>query len=306
MSNKIKLLIVIFIIIDIIIFFYIFNVYRDEQDEFYNKVDPNIVNSLKTFRTSNPLKILNVEGLNWEYISIGNGSKTILFLHGMTGAYDIWWQQIDVLKNKYRIIALTYPQVKSLAQIEKGIVAILEAENIQNFNVIGTSMGGYIAQYLMAKYPSRIQRVILSNTFPPNDLIRKKTYILGKLLPYLPQSIIFFQFKRNFNNTIYPSSNYNQLTLAFLNEFIHKRTTKDHLVGRYYCIIEQFIPLKEYLIPVMIIESDNDPLVEVSLRNLLKETYKEAMVYTFKDAGHFPYLNYPDEYTKIIDNFYSK
>jgi len=58
-------------------------------------------------------------------------------------------------------------------------------------------------------------------------------------------------------------------------------------------------------IPVMIIESDNDPLVAPILRAELKTTYPSAIVHTFTGAGHFPYLNRAEEYNRILDSFFS-
>ncbi|MFU8773841.1 MAG: alpha/beta fold hydrolase, partial [Anaerolineales bacterium] len=56
-------------------------------------------------------------------------------------------------------------------------------------------------------------------------------------------------------------------------------------------------------IPVMIIESDNDPLLDETLRNKLKETYPTARVITLSDVGHFPYLNMASEYTRLLEGF---
>lgn len=274
-------------------------------DELYIKVDPAIVTSLRSFRQANPPKRLQVDGATWEYIATGEGQETILFLHGMTGAYDIWWQQIDALKDQYRIISVTYPPVRSLEELETGILAVLRKEGVKGFNVVGTSLGGYLVQYLIAQHPDSVQRAVLSNTFPPNDLIAEKNRTLGTILPYLPEWLVLSVFRGNFQKTIYPTSGNDELTLAFLNEISYGRISKVQLVGRYYCVIEKFTaPTPK--IPVMIIESDNDPLVELTLREQLKATYPDATVYTFSGAGHFPYLSRAREYTRLLVDFLSK
>jgi len=80
---------------------------------------------------------------------------------------------------------------------------------------------------------------------------------------------------------------------------------REQFISRYYCVIEHFNPpdIGILKIPVMIIESDNDTLVEEVLRRKLKETYPTAEVSTLKGAGHFPYLNRPDEYSEILRGF---
>jgi len=62
------------------------------------------VASLLAFRNEHPPQQIEVEGVAWEYISFGQGDETILFLHGMTGAADIWFQQMVAFGEDYRVI----------------------------------------------------------------------------------------------------------------------------------------------------------------------------------------------------------
>lgn len=304
MRSKLKWIVPLLMIVGLSVL-YLWPVPRVPFNELYAGVDPALVNALQSFRQVNPPQQLQIDGATWEYVAIGQGQESVLFLHGMTGAYDIWWQQIDSLKGQYRIISVTYPPVKSLEELEKGVLAILEAEGVREFNVVGTSLGGYFAQYLIAKHPEKIQRAVLSNTFPPNDLLAEKNRTLGTMLPYLPEWLVLSVFRDNFQKIIYPTSGNDRLTLAFLNEIGYGRMSKAQLVGRYYCVIEKFTASTPTM-PVMIIESDNDPLVEQTLREQLKATYPNAAVHTFSGAGHFPYINRAQEYTKLLLDFLSK
>ena len=97
------------------------------------------------------------------------------------------------------------------------------------------------------------------------------------------------------------------MVLAFGLEQTGGRMSKEQIIGRFHSVIDPFIaPDVDRLgIPVMIIESDNDPLVEPVLRSELKTTYSSAEVHIFTGAGHFPYLNRAEEYTRIIDDFFA-
>lgn len=304
MTSKLKWIVPLLIILCLNVL-YLLPVPGVPFNKLYARVDPAIINSLQSFRQANPPQRLQVDGATWEYISIGQDQETVLFLHGMTGAYDIWWQQIEALKGQYRIISVTYPPLQSLGELETGVLAILEKEGVREFNLVGTSLGGYFAQYLIARHPEKVQRAVLSNTFPPNDLIAEKNRTLGMILPYLPEWLVLSVFRSNFQQTIYPTSGNDELTLAFLNEIGYGRMSKAQLVGRYYCVIEKFTAPTSTM-PVMIIESDNDPLVELTLREQLKVTYPNATVYTFAGAGHFPYLNRAQEYTRLLLDFLSQ
>ena len=274
--------------------------------QLYAKANPDTTKSLVAFREANPTKYVYVDGIEWDYIVVGSGRETILFLHGMTGSYDIWWQQIDALKKDYRIISVTYPAVNSLEEMDKGISTIIDHEKVDKVNLVGTSLGGYFAQYLVARHSDHILRAVFANTFPPNKIIAEKNKTIGTLLPYLPEWLVLSVLRESFANSIYPASGNDEFTLAFLNEISYGRMSKAQVVGRYRAVIEPFVaPDVQVLgVPVMIIESDNDPLVEPALREALKTTYPSAGVYTFHNAGHFSYLNHPAEYTDLLKKFF--
>ena len=273
----------------------------------YAKVDPGITANLQAFRAEHPAKSLKIKGIAWEYAAFGEGRETILFLHGMTGAYDIWWQQMEALQDRYRVISVTYPAVNSLEELSDGVLAILDAEGVKQAHIVGTSLGGYLAQYLVAYYPARIQSAVFSNTFPPNDLIAKENKMIGVALPFLPEWLVMEVLRGSFVKSIYPASGNNELTLAFLTEIGSGRMSKAQVVGRFHCVVQQFTApdLVALKIPALIIEADNDPLVEKALREQLKTTYPSAQVRTLS-SGHFPYLNHLTGFTDIIATFIGK
>jgi maspardin len=271
-------------------------------EKLYVGVPAEKVTSLQAFRKNSPPASLDVNGVTWEYLATGSGSQTIVFLHGMTGSYDIWWQQIEDLKSDYRIISVTYPALNSLEELETGLLAILDHEGVTKFNVVGTSLGGYFAQYLVVKHPERIKKAVFANTFPPNDLIKAKNGTIGSLIPYLPEWLVMGVLHGSFESSIYPASGQDELTLAFLNELVAGRVRKAQVAGRYQCVVEKFTAPLETTIPILIIEASNDPLVELALREQLKATYPNAQVVSV-DNGHFPYIASPDFYNGLLRDF---
>ena len=306
MKKRLKWLIPLILVI-IITLVYIWPVSKPAFEDLYSEVDQDVAQSLVAFRAANPTKSTAVNNVAWEYVVLGQGDDTILFLHGMTGSYDIWWQQMEALQGSYRLIAMTYPAVGSLAEMAEGVMAILEAENVDQFSVVGSSLGGYFAQYLVANFPERVQKAVFANTFPPNDLIAEENRVVGTLLPYLPEWLIMNVLSGSIRESVYPISEYSDMVLAYGLEQTGGRMSKGQVIGRFKGVVDPFVVAvpEELDIPVMIIESDNDPLVAPELRSELKTTYPSAQVHTFSGAGHFPYLNRAEEYTRIIDEFIS-
>ncbi len=296
------------VIVLIIASLYIYPVLNASFEDLSSKVDPDTVAALQTFRLEHPPHQVVVDGITWEYIAFGQGDESILFLHGMTGAADIWWQQMVSLSDRYRVISTTYPPVDTLEDMSQGVLAIIEHEGVSKVHLVGSSLGGYLTQYLVAHYPEKIESAVFANTFPPNDLIAEKNKTIGALLPYLPEWLVMNVLRGSFQGDVYTASGNSELVLAYLLEQSYGRMIKAQVVGRFHCVVDSFTaPDVETLgIPVMIIEVDNDPLVEEVLREQLKATYPDATVHTLHAVGHFPYLNESDEYTALLDGFFGE
>ncbi|HEX9674435.1 MAG TPA: alpha/beta hydrolase [Anaerolineales bacterium] len=244
-----------------------------------------------------------LDGVSWEYLCAGRGEQALLFLHGMAGAWDIWWQQIEALQDRFRIVSLTYPAVDSLEGLRRGINAVLEAAGVQRFAVVGTSLGGYLAQYLIARQPERIRRAVFANTFPPNSILTRRTRGADLLIRLVPQALLMAGMRWNTRLSIYPASGRSALLKAYLDEGTYGGMDKPRFLARYRAVVEWFDPPDISGIPVMIIESANDPLISPALRQLLKRTYPSARVHSFAAVGHFPYVNEPQAYTAILKGF---
>ncbi|MCX7993019.1 MAG: alpha/beta hydrolase [Fimbriimonadales bacterium] len=282
--------------------FYLIPVPQVPFEQLYAGVDRTKVQELKAFREAYPLRILKVNGQEWRYVVVGEGKHTILFLHGMTGAYDIWFHQINALRSEYRLIAVTYPAASSLKSMDTGISGILDREGIKRCAVVGSSLGGYVAQYLIQKHPHKFTHAVFANTFPPNEVIERENRTRAILLRWLPNWLVMRVVRQNVEQVVVPASGSDPLTHAFLLEMTYGRMNKTLFLARYQCIVEQF-PVQPVPVPVLIIESVNDPLVQPALRERLRALYVGARVHTFSDAGHFPYLNKPDEFTRLIREF---
>ena len=89
--------------------------------------------------------------------------------------------------------------------------------------------------------------------------------------------------------------------------FLHGMMSKSQFLARYRCVIDTFkaADFTQSNIPVLIVEAENDPLVAKELRDLLKTIYPDAPVKSLGPIGHFPYLNAPHQYNRVIKDFFN-
>lgn len=304
MKNKIRT----FLLISLVVFAasYLIPTPHHSASELYDRKDQTVLNSLSDFRKI-PTQSLDFEGNSWKYLVTGKGKESILFLHGMAGNYDFWWQQINVFKTDYRIVSVTYPPVSRLAAMGKAIIAILDKNNMQEVNVVGSSLGGYFAQYLLATYPNRIKKAVFGNTFPPNDLLEKQNSKLVVIAKVVPEWLMMYFLRQGLYKNVIPAAQNDPLAKAVLVENTYGRMSKAQFMARYNCVIDKFQPINDLRKQsnIMIFEADNDPLIPVELRTKLKQLYPLSQVHTFHEKGHFPYLNATIEYNEALKEFLS-
>lgn len=301
---KIKILIL-FVSICVIALYFI-PAPQPSFESIYTKED-EISESLKKFENL-PTKAIEFNDKKWNYLVGGEGEKTIFFAHGMGGSYYMWWQQFYALEKDFKIITFELPKgVSTLEEASQGILAILDKEKIDKFSIVGSSMGGFIAQYVVNKTPERIEKAVFSNTFSPGNDIKKRNSWRSFLVPYLPEVVIYYLRNHNFKKGMAATSSSPKLIEAYL---CSVPFNKKRFMERFKIVTDEFdVEINKSAvdaIPILIFECDNDPLVSAGLRKKIKETYPNSEVYSFGNEGHIPSVSKADEYNKVLRAFLEK
>jgi 3-oxoadipate enol-lactonase len=117
---------------------------------------------------------------NHEFFYREQGSGTVaLFIHGFPLDSTMWLEQIQLLSDARRCIApdlrgfgrsspSTHP-VLSMEDQADDLVALLDALGIEQVDLIGLSMGGYIALALAERFPERLRTLALVDTKSTED-----------------------------------------------------------------------------------------------------------------------------------------
>ncbi len=108
------------------------------------------------------------------HIREGSGPPFVM-VHGYLAGADIWRAQIDHFKQWFDVIAIDLPgfgrstEIKaqdSISAIAEHILSFLTSMNIEQFILMGHSMGGMIVQKMAALAPDRVTSLICYGTGP--------------------------------------------------------------------------------------------------------------------------------------------
>ncbi|WP_186648628.1 alpha/beta fold hydrolase [Fluviispira vulneris] len=109
--------------------------------------------------------------------------KILLFIHGLSVCKEVFYQQVELLKNDYRIIAVDllghgasenalYAEAAySSSGFADSIIELLCYLKVQNITIYGWSLGGAIAIDILERFPET--KKIIIDGYPPVSYITK-------------------------------------------------------------------------------------------------------------------------------------
>jgi len=115
------------------------------------------------------------DGTRIHYEAQGSGAPLVLIM-GLGGSVAAWGMQWPAFTRHHRVIALDNrgsglsdkPSVGyTTVVMAEDVLAVMDAEGIDQAIVLGVSMGGLIAQALYHKAPERTRALVLAATGPP-------------------------------------------------------------------------------------------------------------------------------------------
>ena len=106
-------------------------------------------------------------------LSGATNAPVIVFSNSLGANFSMWDPQAADLEKKFRVLrydtrghgqSSVTPGPYSIEQLGRDVLTLLDALNVQRANFCGLSMGGMIGMWLGLNAPSRIERLVLSNT----------------------------------------------------------------------------------------------------------------------------------------------
>ncbi len=123
--------------------------------------------------------ILHVNDVDLNVVDIGDGAPALLFLHYWGGSSRTWVPVMEHLASTNRCVAIDFRgwgrsskecDDYSLETLASDVIGVVERLGLEEFLLIGHSMGGKVAQLVAARQPRGLQGLILYAPAPPTPL----------------------------------------------------------------------------------------------------------------------------------------
>jgi maspardin len=241
------------------------------------------------------------QGRDWGVIDTRGAGPALLLIPGTLGRADIFFQQIAALSPRLRLVAVSHPASGGLLEWVEDLVALMDDRGIAQAAVLGSSLGGYMAQALAGSHPDRVSHLFAANTLPTVQGLPARA-------PYNSDiwAARIDELRAGFGHglTNWADDHPEQADLvALLMAEVGGRIPEAELRAR-LDVLKNAPELPACPLPpatVTVIDADDDPLIPPGWRAAVRARLNPGAAFSFLTGGHFPYLARPALYTALIE-----
>ncbi|WP_175969146.1 alpha/beta fold hydrolase [Burkholderia sp. BCC0322] len=250
-----------------------------------------------------PNKFVNAAGTRFAYRELGpHGGIPLVLLNHWGAVLDNFDPRIvDGLAQKHRVIAIDYRGIGlsggiapvTVGEMARDTIALIRAMGFDQVDLLGFSLGGFVAQDVALEAPSLVRKLILTGTGPAGghgiDRVGAVSWPLmlkGLLTLRDPKAYLFFT----------STTNGQQAASAFLKRLKERKAGRDqgptpraflHQLKAINAWGRQAPQdLASLPMPVLIANGDNDIMVPTALSRDMARRIPQAQLVIYQDAGH--------------------
>lgn len=245
-----------------------------------------------------------VEGLNINYIDEGTGNA-VLLLHGWGGSIQTMMPIFNILKDKFRVVALDLPGFgESDEPIEpwnsydyaKCIAKFTKKIGLNNIILFGHSHGGRISIILSGRY-NIVSKLILIDSAGIIPKRRINYYV--KVYSFKLLKMVYTMFSRE--------STKEKKLEKFYKKYGSVDYKESHGIMRQTMVkvindnLIELMPLIN--IPTLLIWGEKDEDTPVYMGKIMEDKIKDSGLVVFQGAGHYSYIDCYSQFKAVVNSF---
>lgn len=257
---------------------------------------------LAAFREAYSESTGEIDGREWRWIDTAPddaNAPVLIMLPGAFGAAELFWNQLVELGGRIRMVSVTYPAAPEAGQLAAGVMALADRLGLERFSLLGTSLGGYIAQVVAGDHAARIETLILANSLVRSEHLRS--------LPTKAQAEAATGAELRMRivagiEAAPETEPAHTLLKATLLDHGARCLSDDMIKTRLVIVADLDEPAPPALDPghIVLMESDDDRVITPEGRAYMRARYAGSSVHVLQGGGHFPYVTRAEQYNAII------
>lgn len=247
---------------------------------------------------------LKINGKKVFFSSLGSG-KQLLILPGWMHDHTVWQHVQKELSHQFQVTVLDFPgfgesehdpKIKDLSDYAHFLTKVIRELGLKDSTILGHSFGGAVAiKTLALSKELPISKLILTDSSGIRRLHPKK--IIGLFLAKSGRVAFSLPGLRRFSN---PARRFLYNTLKET-DYLDSGRLKQTFVRVVNDNIEGL--LDKISNSTLILWGQNDSVTPISEAKTLHSKIKNSRLIVINEASHFPFLDKPEEFCKIVTDF---
>jgi pimeloyl-ACP methyl ester carboxylesterase len=266
-------------------------------------------------------QVVEAAGIEFAYRRFGRpGGMPLVMLQHFRGNLDNWDPALtDALAAEREIVLVDYPGVGSstgeasstIAEMARQMIAFVDSLGVERIDLLGFSIGGFVAQEIVLVRPTLVRRLILAATGPrgaPGMHGWRADIAAAARGESKPENLLYIMFAH--------SETSQARGREFLGRFMRRTRGRDAPTSdcardaQYDAVCGWGVPdhgalqrLTAITSPTLVIQGDDDLMIPTKLSYLLAGLIPDSQVRIYPDAAHGFLFQYPAEVAANVNSF---
>jgi pimeloyl-ACP methyl ester carboxylesterase len=272
-----------------------------------------------------PTQFVEANGIRFAYRRFGKaGGVPLVFNQHFTGTMDHWDPAVTdgfaqgrevILFDNAGVSSSSGEVPTSFEQMGRNAVAFIKALGLQQVDVLGFSIGGFVAQEIALAEPKLVRRLVLLGTRPRSGVgmdggTPEGNRIFGATYPEPDQLWLSVFFT--------PSQASQAAGRAFLKRFRLRAKDRDPdvdnkvapaqraAIGKWAAVRERpYDYLQAIRQPTLVVNGGNDVIIYTMNSFILQQNLPDAQLIIYPDSAHGSHHQYPELFVRHASMFLS-
>lgn len=244
------------------------------------------------------------------YLSSGpTDAPAVVLANGLAADLTIWEPQLDVLESRFRVLrydlrghggSAATPGDYSLALLAADLVDVMDRLRIEAAHLVGTSIGGMVAQYLGAHQPGRVSSLTLVATSCDASREAWAARVSG-----VRRDGVASQVEPTLDRWFTPGFRNRHPALMDRMRAMIRRTSRDGYAGCAAAIrdMELSDAIGGIAAPTLVIAGEDDQSTSLPAVRRIAERIPGARFVAVPEAAHMPTMEQPERCNALIGDF---
>jgi pimeloyl-ACP methyl ester carboxylesterase len=261
-------------------------------------------------------------------VDLGEG-PAIVFIHGLSGSWPNWLEQLPAFAEDHRVIAMDLPgfghspmphQEITISNYARIVDELLGVLGVSAATVVGNSMGGFISAELAIAFPQRVERLVLVSAAGIDSNGRQDVQRVVPTLRRLERVIAAYTtWVAAHSDAVARHPGLRNVALGLVTRHpsrLNPALAAEQLRGAGKPGFMQALqanlnyPIRERLpeiaCPTLIVWGEEDRVIPVRDAGVFEQLIPDSHKVIFEDTGHMPMVERPADFNALLEEFLSR